>query len=65
MEVQLVLLKEAASSDNSVSRVLVDLIDIQNQRISLLEQNRDERLVLLERRMGVLEDAMKMHSTDF
>ena len=59
------LLKEAASSDNSVSRVLVDLIDIQNQRISLLEQNRDERLVLLERRMGVLEDAMKMHSTDF
>ena len=62
----MVLLKEAASSDNnSVLRVLVDLIDIQNQRISLLEQNRDERLVLLERRMGVLEDAMKMHSTDF
>ena len=58
------LLKEAAS-DNSVLRELDDLIDIQNQRISLLEQNRDERLVLLERRMGVLEDAMKMHSTDF
>ena len=58
------LLKEAASSDNSVLREVVDLIDIQNQRISLLEQNRDERLVL-ERRMSVLEDAMKMHSTDF
>ena len=46
VEVQLVLLKEAASSassassDNSVLSVLVDLIDNLNQRLLLLEQNK-------------------------
>ena len=50
-------MEEAASSVLSVS---CDLIGNQNERIKLLEQGRDEKLLKMERKMKILEDAMKI-----
>ena len=60
-----VSLNETAFSDTrkyGVLGVFLDLISIQNLKINNLEQGMDQMLFILERRLGFLGDAMKMHS---
>ena len=45
---------------HGVMSLVLDLLDIQNQRISSLEQGITSRLSTMERRISVLEDAMKL-----
>ena len=56
MHLEMILKETPSNSSDNVLRVLCDLISIQNERISTLEQRRDDTLINLERRVRMLED---------
>ena len=56
MHLEMILKETPSISSDNVLRVLCDLISIQNERISTLEQRTDDTLINLERRVRMLED---------